>query len=573
MRKIISTVLFIMFCFSMVITGCGVTAADNTAATASTVDKTSDTSAAVAENDTGLSPSGTFPLVKEKTTITALIGWSSQTDLNENWNTKDYEQKTNVHVDWQIVSSGDFREKRALLLASGDLPEVFVNGYNQFTAADEMMYGSQGSIIPLNDVIEKDSIYLKKILTDNPLYKNIITSADGKIYSLPDINVCYHCNFSQRMYVNVEWLKKLNIQMPTNIDEFEKMLIAFKEKDPNGNGKADEMPLVTTIDGWHYQLDGFLMNAFVYCDGDTHLAINNGKIEMTAIKPEYKEGLKYLNKLYKEKLISPQSFTTNASSMEKLNESGDRTVIGSVIGGANYIFAGGPAVSERWKEYDILPPIKGMSGFVTTPNYTATRDVTPGYFAISNKAKDPSLVMRWVDWLYSDEGTLWHDENGGREGIEYRKANADELDLNGKPATYAQLKVRKPEDNVVWEQYLPSNRNKVFRECWASPQDWRSDDPQAQGTQYFQGTKSYEAVAPKADLSLPNLFVSSDKISDFTRIKTGIDDYIKESVTKFITGNMDVEKDWDSYVEKMNNIGLKEYLDMCQQAYDSKFKK
>ena len=569
MRKCIILSLVLGLIFSAGMTGCG--AKDgNSATTAGSTIKGSGASSAADAN--GLSTLGTFPLVKEKTTITALIGWGTQTDLNQNWNTLDYEQKTNVHIEWQVVSSGDFREKRALILASGDLPDIFVNGYNQFTAADEMQYGSQGSIIPLNDLINNDSLHFKKVMDENPLYKKIITSADGKIYSLPDINVCYHCNFSQRMYVNVDWLKKLNMQMPTNTDEFEKMLVAFKEKDPNGNGKADEMPLVTTIDGWHFPIDGFLMNAFVYCDGDTHLAINDGKIEMTAIKPEYKEGLKYLNSLYKKGLISPQSFTTNASSMQKINESGDRTVIGAVIGGANYIFAGGPAVSARWMEYDIIPPVKGPDGFVTTPNYTATRDVTPGYFSISKSAQNPSLIMRWVDWLYSEEGTLWHDDAGGREGTEYRKANSGELDLNGKPAKLAQLKTRKPEDNVVWEQYLPSNRSKEFRESWAAPQDWRSDDPQAQAVQYHQGTKPYEAVAPGPELSLPNLFVSSDKISDFTRLKTGIDDYIKESVTKFVTGNMDIEKDWDSYISKMNNIGLKEYLDMCQEAYDSKFK-
>jgi len=569
MRRNLAVVLVLALSLSTLFSACGSSGVktDTSASGSSSVQNS-------AETGSGLSEPGTYPLVKEKTTIKALVGYGTATDINTNWNTTNYEEKTNVHVEWQVVSSGDFREKRALILASGDLPDVFLNGYADFTAADEMLYGSQGSIIPLNDVIDKNSTYLKKILDENPLYKKIAASSDGNIYSMPTFAVCYHCDYSQKMWVNTAWLKNLNMQMPTTTDEFEKMLIAFKEKDPNGNGKADEMPLASTTDGWHYQLEGFLMNAFVNSDADTHLALANGKIEMTATKPEFKEGLKYLNKLYDEKLISPQSFTTNATSMGKLNESGKEAVVGAIPGGANYIFAGGAAVSERWRDYDVLPPIAGPTGFKSTPNYSATRDIITGDVAISKTAKDPALIMRWVDWLYSEEGTLWHDTNGGREGTEYRKATADEVGLDGAPAKYTSLKVRKPEDNVVWEQFLPSNMTKEYRASWTSPKEWNiPNNSQASEVQLFKGSVAYEAVAPKNEESLPNLSVSSDKVSDYTRIKTGVDDYVKESIVKFITGNMDIDKDWDSYVSKLESIGLKDYISMTQEAYDLKFKK
>lgn len=569
MRKKITELLVLVLCLSTVISACsGSNTATNTTTAANNASTVQNTA------DSGLNKLGTFPLVNKPTTIKALIGWGTQTDINKNWNTIDYEKKTGVHVDWQVVSSGDFREKRALILASGDLPDVFFNGYNDFTAADEMQYGSQGSIIPLNNVINNDSIHLKKIFDENPLYKKIATSPDGNIYAMPTFAVCYHCNYSQKMWVNTKWLKNLGLKMPTNTDEFEKMLIAFRDNDPNGNGKKDEMPLATTTDGWHYQLDGFLMNAFVYSDGDTHLQLSNGTISETAIKPEFKEGLKYLNKLYKEKLISPQSFTTNASSMEKLNESGKDEVVGAIPGGANYIFAGGPSVSDKWRDYDILPPIAGPSGFKSTPNYSATRDIITGDVAISKTAKNPSLIMRWVDWFYSEEGTLYHDTNGGQEGVQYRKANADEVGLDGAPAKWTSVKVRKAEDNVVWEQFMPSNMTKEFRAGWTSPKDWNvPNNAQAPEVQLFQGSKPYEAVAPKNKDSLPNLQVASDKIAAYTRIKTGIDDYIKESVVKFIIGNMDIDKDWDSYVSKLKSIGLDDYIKMTQEAYDAKFKK
>ncbi len=577
-RKKTSGLAALLLCLTVVLTSCGASA--GTAATSSTdasadpasASATTEASSATATEKPLMNELGIFPLVNQPVTITVFTGWGTKTDLNQNWNTIDYEKKTGVHVDWKLVTSGDAREKRALMIASGDLPELFLNGYNWFTAADEMQYGSQGSIIPLNKLIDSNSIYFKKILDENPLYRKIIASTDGNIYSLPTFAECFHCNYSQKMWINVDWLSKLGLKMPTTTDEYYQVLKAFKEQDPNGNGKADEMPLASTTDGWHYQLDGFLMNAFTYSDADTHLELNNGKIEMSATKDSYREGLRFLNKLYAEKLITPQSFTMNASSMSKLNEGGDKTVVGSVPGGANYIFASGQAVSSRWKEYDIMPPLKGPNGFVSAPNYSATRNVITGDTAISKNAKNPELLMRWVDWLYSDEGTLWHDTNGGREGQEYRKAEAGEKGLGGDPALFTSLKVANGDNNVVWEQFAPGNMSKKFREGWTVDQDWHVDSPMAQEVQLFQGSKAYEAVAPAADQSLPNLFVSPDKISDYTRIKTGVDDYIKESVTKFIIGDLSLDKDWDSYVSKLDAIGLQDYLKMCQESYDIKFK-
>ncbi len=79
-----------------------------------------------------------------------------------------------------------------------------------------------------------------------PQVKSLITLLDGKIYGLPHINDCYHCSMSQKMWVYKPWLDKLGLKVPETTDEFEAMLKAFKEKDPNGNGKADEIPLSGT---------------------------------------------------------------------------------------------------------------------------------------------------------------------------------------------------------------------------------------------------------------------------------------------------------------------------------------
>ena len=246
-------------------------------------------------------------------------------DFDTNLFTKWYEEQTNVHIEWIVAPNNEANEKLNLLLSSGDLPDVILL---DLTPAQQRLYGEQGILISLNDLIEKDGVQTKKAFEAFPEIKDRVTAPDGKIYGLPEVNQCYHCSMAQKLWIYQPWLDKLDLKMPTSTEEFEQVLKAFKEKDPNGNGKADEIPLVSATDMWNGNLDLFLMNAFTL-NPDNHLVLNDGKIEVTYNKPEYLEGLRYLHHLYQEGLIAPESFTQNAEQL-KLLGSGDEVVLGTV---------------------------------------------------------------------------------------------------------------------------------------------------------------------------------------------------------------------------------------------------
>ena len=530
-----------------------------------------------AANTADLNAPGTFPVSKTKQTIKVLIPWSIPGDINKMWDTTEFEKKTNIHVEWQVVPGQSFKEKRSVILASGDLPDVIINGPDSFSfsPAEQMQYGSQGLFLDLTPYIDKDTVYLKKKFQDNPQAKKIITSLDGKIYALPDFNEAFHANYSEKMWINTTWLNKLNLKMPTTTDEFEKVLLAFKNDDPNGNGKKDEKPLIFVKDAWNGSVDGFLMNAFTYDNGDTRLQLNNGKIEFAPTKPAFKDGLAYISKLYKEGLIDPASFTTDKASLKKLNESGDRTVVGASAGGTNSALGGGLSVSQRFAEYDIMPPLAGPTGFKTAANYQNFRDVTPGVFEITKACKNPDMVMRWIDWMYSEEGTIFHGL--GEEGKDWKKADAGQLGLNGQQAKIQPLARAKDDpmkDKVIWQGLFPSNATKAYRESFAAPKTWKEDlkNPMSGERQLYDGSLPYEKVAPKQDQTVPPINVAADKVSDFVRIQNDINTYVKESIAKFVTGSMDVEKDWGKFQDQLKKLGLDDYLKMCQETYDKVYK-
>lgn len=93
-----------------------------------------------------------------------------------------------------------------------------------------------------------------------------MTLADGNIYALPMINDCYLCSLPVKMWIYQPWLDALGMEAPQTTEKLYLVLKAFKEGDPNGNGLADEIPLVAATSGWYSSIEGYIMNAFIYDD-------------------------------------------------------------------------------------------------------------------------------------------------------------------------------------------------------------------------------------------------------------------------------------------------------------------
>ncbi|WP_331436760.1 extracellular solute-binding protein [Gordoniibacillus kamchatkensis] len=176
-------------------------------------------------------------------------------NLETNRFTKVVEDKSKVKIKWNVVPDKSLDDKKQLMMASGDYPAVLLGA--AFSKADQMKYGQQGAFIDLKDLIDKYAPNIKKAMADIPYLKSAMTTPDGKIYAIPKINECFHCTYGEKMWINKAWLDKLGLKMPTTTDEFYEVLKAFKEKDPNGNGKADEIPFTTSYDMWAGGVDGF----------------------------------------------------------------------------------------------------------------------------------------------------------------------------------------------------------------------------------------------------------------------------------------------------------------------------
>jgi len=414
-------------------------------------------------------------------------------------------------------------------------------------------------IIPLNDLLDKYGFYSKQLLEYVPDGRKQITAPDGNIYGMPALEECYHCTLSQKMWINKTWLDTLGLEMPETTDDFYNVLKAFKEQDPNGNGKADEIPLSGCLDWWHTNVDGFLMNAFIYNDGGNRLNLVDGKVIPAFTQDEWKEGLKYLNMLFVEGLLDPEAFVQGPEQLRQLVENDEAIMLGACPTGTPAAFA--LDTGEATKNYTCVPPLKGPSGAQNTGYYPST--LWAGAF-ITKNCKYPEVAFRWLDYLLSEEATI--RQVFGEEGVDWRPAQDGEIGLDGNPGLIKEINVLPGmyEQNQGIEILCNINK-KIFNGRVVDPNDeWYIEKRLA------DETKKYEGYEP--DEVLPPLFMTVDDVKEYSELQAGINQYVTQSIARFITGDMDIETDWEKYLQELKNMGIDRYIEIVQKTYDSQYK-
>ncbi|WP_217591891.1 ABC transporter substrate-binding protein [Cohnella sp. GbtcB17] len=516
-------------------------------------------------SEAAVAPAGEFPIVKDKITLKVMTGANPAVeDFNTNEFTKYFEDLTNIHVEWEIVPTSAVAEKLNLALASGDLPDVVM--MMDVTPEQQALYGQQGVLLPLNDYIEKYGVNTKKMFEESPLVKPTITSADGNIYALPAPNECYHCSMRQKMWIYQPWLDKLGLKMPTTTDEFYNVLKAFKEQDPNGNGKADEIPfsgapaqsqgstLTTSV-------ENFLMNSFTYAPF-TRLYVNDqDKVDVPYTKDGWKEGMKYLHKLYAEGLMDPQALTRDPAQLVQLGENPDTVILGAASGPNMSVITQLNGASGRWKEYVAVPPLKGPGGVQLT-QYDPYQ-VAPGKFVITKEAKNPEAAFRFADALYDREITL--RSTIGEPDVDWRWAEKGEIGLNGEAAVYKDMSSFGVTQNKHWSQSGIAYRPNSLRLGAVA-----SEDNPLESILYKETKDKYEPYRVDVKSVLPPLNLTVDQSQEIADLSKTIYDYTSEMMARFIIGDADVDAEWDKYLKTLDGMNLKRYLEIYQTAYEAR---
>ncbi|XEC93748.1 ABC transporter substrate-binding protein [Paenibacillus tarimensis] len=484
----------------------------------------------------------------------------------ENLFTRWIENRFHVNLKWSLAPGNALKEVRQMMLAGDEYPDVFLEG--KFTSTELLVYGKQGVLIPLNELIEKHAPNIRKMMETNEEFREALIAPDGNIYGIPRFNECYHCNYAQKFWINRQWLDTLGLNVPQTTDELFTVLKAFKERDPNGNGLQDEIPLTGAPEKnvWHGNIDAYLMNAFIYNDNDKYLLLENGKVDFAANKPGWRSGLQYMHKLYKEGLIDPASFTQSAEALSQLgNREGDE-LAGSVTAAmVSYLVNPYDPALTRHLHWTVVPPLMGPEGV----QYAGmTRGIGEFQFAITDKATPEmqKAAIRIADYTYSEEGSLY-SEYGVLEGIGWKMADPDEKNIDGKPAKYSYYRLDEEEPDAVvnerWSLMGPKDLSKRFRDLFAEGQDPLS--PTGYGRRLAQATEIYQPYAPQ-EVYPSGVYILPDDVETIAVLNREIKEYVRLNMIEFIIGTKSIEDEWNDYVRGFHALNLSKYIEIYQKA-------
>ncbi|MDA1360947.1 hypothetical protein O1R50_15050 [Glycomyces luteolus] len=506
--------------------------------------------------------------------ITIFAPENADMDMDSNAFTKVIEEKFDVDLQFETTTydGAAAGEKRQISLASGDYPDAYmmIPWVDQFNNDELLELGGQGVIVPLDDLIGEDTPNIAAAFEDEPDFKNAATASDGKIWGLPQWNECFHCSYGTKLWMNSAWLEALNLQQPTTPEELRTVLEAFKTQDPNGNGKADEIPLSSNVGG---TLLPYLMNPFIYTSGfnaegttPASLAAVNGEVVLQPTRDEWRTAIEYVNSLYEDGLIDEAAFTQNGEALYAKGNSAEGVILGSVSILHPAAFVDLAAADGRANQYDAVPPLTGPNGSDTS--WGGSGGAAGASFVITNRASEAKQkkLMQIMDFIFSTEGHIQGEF--GVEGVNWEGPGDDDVALDESMEPLYEMLAAPEAVNNAWGAMTQYFSDETFRGSQIVGTDIYTQSGYER--RLFEATKLYEGH--ESDEAFPHwdVPITGDAATELATIQTNVESFVIQASAEFATGSRDIEsdEDWAEFQQNLTDLGADRYVEIYQQAWD-----
>lgn len=457
---------------------------------------------------------------------------------------KEMERITGAKVDFRHPAIGQERDQFNLMIASGNLPDVIEYAWASVPKGPDNAI-KEKRIIRLNELIEKHAPNLSKVLRENPEFKKLATTDEGNLYMFPYFADAPDALVYNGPVLRQDWLDKLGLRMPTTLREWEDVLIAFRDHDPNGNGRKDEIPLLFDVRVMNFG------HAFVGAYGIASVFYQDaGTVKYGPIDPRFKDFLAMMNRWYKEGLIDKDYATLDQKLKDAKMTEG---LVGSMAMNTGYGIGTYTSIMSK-----------------TDPGFKLTAAPYPSQApggqsigqkespfngrgaAISASAEHPEKIVRWLDYAYGEAGRLLF--NFGIENVSYKLEN-------GYPKFTS--RITNNADNLSVSLAMSRYSHGTF----AGP--FVYDKRFAEQYMSMPEQKHAVAVWTKADHSklLPPFTMNSEQSSKQTSIMNDVNAYFDEMVNKFIMGVEPLDN-FDKFVATIRKMGIDEVIRLKQDALD-----
>lgn len=495
-----------------------------------------------------------LPIIEQPESFSLLVDSSSV--LDDILMLPILEEQTGVKPEFIIFPYQVALERKSIMVASGDYPDA-IGGWllsNNDILVDGMV---EGLYVPIEEYIDQFSPKMQEVLAI-PGVRDSMTLPDGHIYTIP--YVVGEPTVSFLPYINVKWLERLGLEMPTTTEEFTEVLRAFKAQDANGNGDPnDEIPFSSDTNNRSFGLfTGWFGENAHGLGSSPYYSMDGGTIVFRANRDAFKESIKYFASLYAEGLIDPEIFTQD---LEMWKSKGRQDLYGvSLAYGAGDYFDADESLPKSVNRYPFEPLPVLKSEYAEKPvwrrnGYGVTTFRTQ--LAITDKAKNPGLIIRWFDNVFDLDNSIQF--NGGLFGIAMEKLGDRQYRALDTSA-WDEATRKKYEWGNLWLQSLPKYIPVEVKIAPAAGLDPDYDEKKV-------GDTLYEPYLE--ELPLPSVWVSQADTERMSILQTDIKALVDQKTAEWISGEKDIDAEWDAYCAQLNTMGLDELTQIKQRAIDA----
>lgn len=338
-----------------------------------------------------------FPIVKEPITIKVSGLRGVTQDWEDTFTVKKIEENMGIKMDiTTYVDSSAWDTKFAGMLLNDTLADLMLNMSSTRNEIDD--YGEQGYILNLAEYMDIMP-NLKKYLDENPDYATRVYTTDGKLYSLTTTK--QRSEGTALLYVSKADQAKYGFKASDikTVDDLYNVLKKIKEQDPN------VIPMSFTFDYNSGQRGSFpIRTAFgIYSvNGSFCTYEKDGKVVYGDVEDNYKEFLKYMNKLYEEQLLDNDAFIMTTNELQTKIRSG-KCVFWSDW--SRLQVATGQD-RDVWSEYDIIPSLTSEYNDKRQTVIPHRNGSAANLYVNANTAY-PEAICRLIDYMFSEEGQIF----------------------------------------------------------------------------------------------------------------------------------------------------------------------
>ena len=489
-----------------------------------------------------------------KPIVTVLVKKNANQDkiANMQW-AKDLEADCDCKIEWQEVTREAWSQQKNATLASGDIADVNLNGFNSLDA-----YQYSGMFEDLGKSLDKLP-NIKAFFKEKPEAKKFSTDSKGRVYAIATARGKSYSGTGQHMLINKAWLDKLGLQVPTTWDELENVLMAFKTQDPNGNGQADEIPMnIQKLgSGFSWYSPMLLLNSTGIPTGfnkgvsTSGYYVKNGVVKSFLTSDEYKQVIKYYHKLISEGLI-PADWATKDDDAYNADQTSDGKTAKTGV-----VFSS--SISDTFgdlKDQYITIPVPSAPG--VSPDKTvwdgSSSEFDAAGPAVSARAANKDATLKLLNLMYSEKYSV--QQFYGSFGKTVTKTGEHEYTVDN--------------DKLI------EMRKKNTSPSLSYPAGWIPDEVTIKGDAgsdaLYQASKVYEKQRSNFDPVkdyIPD-YVNPDA-DDNTTLASNYNQISNVAMQKTATwmSKGGIDEEWDAYCKQLDSLGLQENVKIWQKWYDT----